>query len=161
MVADCLELRDWIAEAERRGLVATIDEIAGLPLDQAVALAPLEYAKFLLLRYPNKFPADLSNGAAHDPTDFFTAMSARFTRTEPLSSLDVFDRGRRPSVPSVAGLFSWPGESEHLHARHLIACDSVSRHAESGGSGDGYSRFILLERLSAGNMPNVYNGAAC
>lgn len=149
-----LELRDWIAEAEERGLIATIDEIANIQLGHTVSLVPLEYTKFLLLQYPQRFAANLSDGTVHNPHNFFHQVYDLFIRTGPLSTLTVHGR---PNVPSVAGSYYDHNGHDNFHQpRHLIACDDVTRYAESGGSGDGFTRYMFLGSIPAG-MPQVFN----
>jgi hypothetical protein len=155
---EVLELRTWIDAADKRGLIATIDDLAALPLNSPTLIVPLEYSKFLLHEWAERYP-EPAQGVTCEPTVFFKPLCNTFTRLEDLSEASIpHHKGDRVSIdmlPRLAGrLVFADGE---VCERAGFRSTRNNRQAESG-SGDGYSRWILWSRLEAAGMPSVYNG---
>jgi hypothetical protein len=153
-----LELRAWIELAAARGLIATVDDFAALPLGEDVHIVPLEYSKFLLHEYPERHPKPEA-GVAYAPRVFFEPLCNAFARATELKDVRLVyhtpggvAEGMRPGL---TGRLTMLGGQ--VCARAGIHSTRDDRHAESG-SGDGYSRYVLWRRLADSGMPPVFNG---
>jgi hypothetical protein len=153
-----LELCAWIALADERGLIATIDDFATLPRGLPVLIVPLECSKFLLHEYPGRYPK-LAPATVHTPTDFFKPLRETFVRSGDLTDVTLRYHSQggiaTRTKPQVTG--RWTFADGKVCEAASIYSTRDNRQAEAG-SGDGYTRFILWSRLEGADMPPMYNG---
>ena len=143
-----LELYDWIARAESLGLLATIDELAALPLGEPVPMIAPEYTHFCLQMDPECVPG-FDPRLARPPTEFFAALRGTFTRRGEF--VDGSPGDPKAAYPCLRAERDLLGEEFEMG---VYACPP-SRLAESG-SGDGGTHYMLWGAVELGGLPDVY-----
>ncbi len=144
-----LELSAWIHEAKEHGVIATIDDIASFSLNQGRLLVPLELTSFHLCEAGE-------TKAPQQPIDFFEGHLIRFVRKQGLTAKYILTETGWETRPCVVGTYTYPNQVNEIEERPIIGKSwQGDRQAESCASGDGWTRFILMQRLVVSNMPLV------
>ena len=141
-----LTLGEWIMFAEKNGMIVTMNDIDVLPLNSTVELAELEYTRFLFTHQEALDEAKITKGVFYEPINFF--QTTTFKKTGPVSDYEV---GK--SYPKVTGIYQYGVGS--FQERILVATNLKTGHLESGGSGDGYTRYVFVDKLRTKNLPSV------
>lgn len=161
-----LEYNEWVKWAEEKGLFLSIDDMQALPMDTPMAFLKPEYFRFLLIAYGSHWP-HVSRGVAYDPIPFFEPFQwvmkrVGDVRQELTNYFEIEADGTQVRKEEMKPWinFRWvviEGEpSDHVMA--VMSCRK-DRLAHSG-SGDGWGRFILFDRLRAevakpGGVPQI------
>jgi hypothetical protein len=159
-----MELAEWIQMADKKGLIATIDDFAALPKGKPIPVTSLDDCSFWLTEYPAKYPELLPNNncsgqsvTTYDPSFFFSPFRFEFTRTSGIEThvAPCYVNGEpimqaTPQLKSTHSVDRW---TKKLYKMGIYSI-TANRQAASG-SGDGWTRYILWSRLEASDMPSV------
>jgi hypothetical protein len=143
--AVALELEEWIAEVEARGLIATIDDIAALPQDAPRLFVPIDFGRFIA-------HVGEEEVAAQHFTEFFAEHFCLFKRTGTLTARVELDQsGDAVVLAMVRG--EWRHGSMGAEVNACMTAEVPSTRHAFTGSGDGSTRYVLLRRLLEADVP--------
>ncbi len=146
-----LELRQWIALAEKRGLTLTADAARKHPIGTKFDVTPLEYTKFVYHEYPKR---TIKKGRVYAPETFFKPMRHALERLSDPKVEQVERITGKHKEPTVEFRFYSHNTKDKAYEGSL----SVEKGYPSltGGSGDGFTSYMAWNKLA--KMPHVYNG---
>lgn len=133
-----LPLPEWIAAAERLGLIMTLADFYALPEGVAVRIAPLDTVALTLLEYSSRIPGAPQPHAVYSPEDFFAPLANTFSRIP-----DPLENDQCCGI--LGGVMGVEPYAEAVYGDGRYAAT---------GLGDSYTRYIAWAHLNS--APPVY-----
>ncbi len=150
-----MEFDQWIKYAEDNNLLITEEEFLKLCKAKPYKVVQIDYVRFLAIEYGNQY--DIKLDRTYDPMILYHRFIDDFipTNVDDLTKSPVLKNCCEAKLEKVQfyGAILVPFNSNDYYEIGLYKTNEGQSWLSSG-SGDGYTRWMLLSNLS--KMPNVY-----
>lgn len=145
-LANALDYESWLDEAEKQNILMTVEEFKQIEIGTSIKVIEVDYLLFSVSE-----GMKVQYNYLYDPVTFF-ANSKHVTILRPTGNVITSNLCNDNSV--LCEVIMKGGLNRHDDDKRV--CDYVEgdHYIGNGSSGDGYSRYISVEKLSL--MPKFY-----